>query len=139
MKTYKRVPGIRLTAAPPMFALPCEDDPEFRALPASVRREVRVWCGRIAKIWNVRPVTPAIVRLARSRRVGYTTIIKKYYKLRRGMHWRALVNHRKLTTGLRTLRLKVPPAGVQIAVISSGPNEIILQIRPARAAQVGQQ
>jgi hypothetical protein len=101
-------------AEPAPFIMPASDDPEFAALPGNVRREVHVWAARIAKLWHVRPVTAAIAQLARSTQG----------------HWRALVNGRKLSSGLRTLAIKMPAGGLRVAIISRTPREVVLQIMP---------
>lgn len=133
-KAAKRTRGAVCEPAP--FAMPSNDDPEFAALPAAVRRDVRLWAARLARMWHERPITGALTRLARKSRAGFSTATRKYYALRRAGHWRALICRRQLSPGLRTLCVKLPPGGVQVAIVSSTPREVIVQIRPIDAGKV---
>ena len=123
-------------AEPKPFVQPEADDAEFAALPASVRHEIKVWCARFARVWDARPITHALQKIARGSRVGYSTVTGLYYKLRRTGHWRSLVNRRKLSTGLRSVRVSLPPRGLRLAILSRSRGEIILQITPMPGKRV---
>lgn len=121
---------------PAPFVMPDEDNPEFAALPLAVRRDVRLWAGRLARVWHERPITRALQRMTRKCSAGYTTATRKYYAIRRAGHWRALICRRLLSPGLRTLCVKLPPGGVRVAIVSATPREVILQIRPVTPGKV---
>lgn len=110
--------------------LPDESDPEFRALPPKVRRQVRVWARRIQSIWGARSIAAAIRKLSRKTGASHTTCIRAYYKVRRANgHWRALISKREIGTGVRTLRVPVPIGKLQISVSACSAEAVVIQIR----------
>ena len=115
------------------FQIPRKDDPEFSALPGTVRREVRVWAHRLQRIWNDRPITGSIRRLARVCAVGYSTVLRKYYNLRAsGGDWRTLIDRAKVPTMPLTVCVPLPPAGIRVAILAHTDSHVLLQIRPVK-------
>jgi hypothetical protein len=126
--------GPKLIRPVPFPAIPANEDPEFSALPSKVRSDIRVWLNRLKTIWDCAPMpmAQALRQLARRTRQPFKTTQKRYYALRRGGDWRSLINHRLLTTGMHAIRRVLPPSGLDIVVISSGPREVIVCVRPTK-------
>jgi hypothetical protein len=103
-------------------------DPEFAALPATTRRDIRKWHARLASIWHCRPVGEAWSRLSKRRGIARKTIVKKWYALRRAGSWHALLDLRRISPGKRTLRVAVPRDGFHLSIISAGPELVVIHV-----------
>ena len=115
----------------PPFVFPQTGEPEFMALPPKVRREVEAWCRSLAAVWTERPITTALRRVARQRRVSYSTARRKFYQLRSTNDWRVLIDRAQAPTVPLTYRFRLPACGVSVRIVAAGPGVAILQILPA--------
>lgn len=116
------------------FTIPTKADPEFAALHGAARRKVRAWAQRYALVWNERPITGALLRLAKRTGASYTTVVRNYYKLRAEPDWRTLIDRSMVQLTPLTVRLPMPASGLCVKILRRQADEVWLQIMPVEKA-----